>query len=281
LSSPDDPQFEQQRSVSVDPDVVTDGEPPSSRAWTIAPIPPRDPVWSGWDVLLIALLTIVTIIVAEFLTVCVAWIFFHRHNGFRELLQTPSLDLLGEVFGYVAVALYMIMLVEGKYHAPFWKAIRWNWNSRAVPKLLLLGVFTVTLDLLGRYLPMPKTSPFEQFFARPSDAYLMAAFAVTFGPLMEELFFRGFLYPVLERRTGVTLAILLTALPFGLMHYLQYRSWGAVLVITCVGIVLTTVRVVAKSVAASFLVHAGYNATLMFFAAVATDGFRHMDKAGY
>ena len=61
------------------------------------------------------------------------------------------------------------------------------------------------------------------------------------------------------------------------MHYLQYRSWGAVLVITCVGIVLTTVRVVTKSVAASFLVHAGYNATLMLLAAVATDGFRHMD----
>jgi len=236
-------------------------------------------VWSGWDVLLIALLTIVTIIVAEFVTVCVAWVFFHRHSGFRELLQTPSLDLLGEVFGYVAVALYMIMLVEGKYRTPFWQAIRWNWNGRAVPKLLLLGVFTVTLDLLGRYLPMPKTSPFDQFFARPSDAYLMAAFAVTFGPLMEELFFRGFLYPVLERRTGVTLAVFLTALPFGLMHYLQYRSWGAVLVITCVGLVLTIVRVVTKSVAASFIVHAGYNATLMFFAAAATDGFRHMDKA--
>ncbi len=281
MSSPDDTQFEQQPAVTLEPRVAPDGEFISSQAETLslAPTPPRDPAWSGWDVLLIALLTIVTIIVAEFMTVCGAWVFFHRHSGFRELLQTPSLDLLGEVFGYIAVALYMIMLVEGKYRTPFWRAIHWNWNGRAVPKLLLLGVFTVTLDLLGRYLPMPKTSPFEQFFASPRDAYLMAAFAVTFGPLMEELFFRGFLYPVLERRTGVTVAVLLTALPFGLMHYLQYRSWGAVLIITCVGVVLTTVRVVTKSVAASFLVHAGYNATLMFLAAVATDGFRHMDKA--
>jgi len=37
---------------------------------------------------------------------------------------------------------------------------------------------------------------------------------------------------------------------------------------------------VTKSVAASFLVHVGYNGTLMFLAALATDGFRHMDKAG-
>jgi uncharacterized protein len=281
LSSPDDPQFEQQPGVGVEPPAALDAEFPLSPVETllVAPPKPRDPVWSGLDVLLIAVLTIVTIIVAEFVTVCVAWVFFHRHSDFRALLQTPSLDLLGEILGYIAVALYMIMLVEGKYRTPFWQAIRWNWSGKAVPKLLLLGVLTVSLDLLGRYLPMPKTSPFEQFFANPRDAYLMAAFAVTFGPLMEELFFRGFLYPVLERRTGVTLAVVLTALPFGLMHYLQYRSWGAVLVITGVGVVLTTVRVVTKSVAASFVVHAGYNATLMFLAAVATDGFRHMDKA--
>jgi membrane protease YdiL (CAAX protease family) len=126
---------------------------------------------------------------------------------------------------------------------------------------------------------MPKTTPFDQFFARPSDAYLMVAFAVTFGPLMEELFFRGFLYPVLARRTGAVVAVCLTALPFGLIHYVQYKSWAAVLVITLVGVVLTAVRALTKSVAASFLVHVGYNGTLMGLAALATDGFRHMEKA--
>jgi membrane protease YdiL (CAAX protease family) len=112
------------------------------------------------------------------------------------------------------------------------------------------------------------------------DAYLTAAFAITIGPLMEELFFRGFLYPVLARRLGAVWGILLTALPFGLMHYLQYRSWSAVLIIILVGVVLTTVRAITKSVASSFLAHVGYNGTLMLIAAVATDGFRHMEKAG-
>jgi hypothetical protein len=46
-----------------------------------------------------------------------------------------------------------------------------------------------------------------------------------------------------------------------------------------VGVVLTTVRAVTKSVAASFLAHVGYNGALMVIAAVATDGFKHMDKA--
>jgi len=47
-----------------------------------------------------------------------------------------------------------------------------------------------------------------------------------------------------------------------------------------VGVVLTTVRAVTKSVAASFLAHVGYNGALMVLAAWATDGFRHMEKAG-
>jgi membrane protease YdiL (CAAX protease family) len=146
--------------------------------------------------------------------------------------------------------------------------------------LVGIGILMLGLDLLGRFLPMPKTTPFDQFFGRPTDAYLTAAFAVTLGPLMEELFFRGFMYPVLARRMGAFWGIILTALPFGLIHYVQYRSWSAVFIIVLVGIVLTTVRAVTKSVSSSFLAHVGYNATLMVLAAWATDGFRHMEKAG-
>ncbi len=239
---------------------------------------PRDPVWSGWDVLLLAGLAILTLFVAEIVTALVAMAFFFRHTAFRDLIQSPVVSLVGEAVGYVVVALFMVMLVEGKYRTPFLSAIRWNWNLGSVPKFLGIGVLTVTLDLLGKYLPMPKSTPFEQFFSKPTDAYLIAIFAVTLGPLMEELFFRGFLYPVLARRTGIVFAVVLTSIPFGLLHYVQYQSWGAVLVITMVGVVLTVVRVISKSVAASFVVHVGYNATLMVLTAVATDGFQHMEK---
>lgn len=243
---------------------------------------PRDPVWSGWDVLLIAGLTILSVITMQILSAAAAHRLFYRHTSFFDALQKPMPAVMGEFLGYIVVVLVMIMLVEGKYHAPFWQAIRWNWpmrNSR-VFALGAIGVFTIGLDALGsRFLPMPKTTPFDQFFARPSDAYLIAVFAVTLGPLMEELFFRGLLYPVLARRVGAALGILFTSIPFGLIHYFQYKSWAAVLVITMVGVVLTTVRAMTRSVASSFLVHVSYNGALMVLAGVATDGFRHMDKA--
>jgi len=286
LSSPENPQFPGSPSDSVEPQVIPpdSGLPyspfeTSSQQQVSVPVAvPRDPVWSGWDVLLLAGLGFVALIVAELVTVGVALAFVYRNANFRDLLQRPSLSLVGEILGYIVVAMFMVMLVEGKYGKPFLQAIRWNWNRSSVPKFLGLGVLTVSLDLLGRYLPMPKSTPFEQFFSKPSDAYLIAAFAVTVGPLMEELFFRGFLYPVLARRTGVLLAVVLTSIPFGLLHYVQYQSWSAVLVITLVGVVLTVVRVLTQSVAASFMVHVGYNATLMALTAIATDGFQHMEK---
>jgi uncharacterized protein len=242
------------------------------------PPPAENPVWSGWDVLLIAFLTLLTLIVVETITLIGAKVLVYPRLGLAEVAQKPAIAIVGQLLSYIAVAIYMVMLVEGKYHVRFWRAIGWNWQGGATFKLLGLGVLTVSLDLLSRYLPMPKTSPFDQFFDRPQDAYLLVAFAITFGPLMEELFFRGFLYPVLARRTGVATAVVLTSVPFGLIHYLQYKSWAAVLVIFLVGVVLTVVRAVTKSVAASFVVHVGYNTTLMLLMAVATDGFRHMEK---
>jgi membrane protease YdiL (CAAX protease family) len=237
-------------------------------------------VWSGWDVLLIAALTLATIFLIQLILILVGLRFVYRHENWVDVAQKPVLALLSELLAYGVVAVYMILLVEGKYHTRFWAAIRWNWPGLAGLSLAGVGVLMLGLDFLGRFLPMPKTTPFDQFFDRPLDAYLTVAFAITLGPLMEELFFRGFLYPVVARRLGAFWGILLTALPFGLMHYLQYRSWSAVLIIILVGVVLTTVRALTKSVASSFLAHVGYNGTLMVLAAVATDGFRHMEKAG-
>jgi membrane protease YdiL (CAAX protease family) len=97
---------------------------------------------------------------------------------------------------------------------------------------------------------------------------------------MEELFFRGFMYPVVARRMGMAWGIVLTSLPFGLIHLPQYGwAWAAALVIVLVGVVCGVVRATTGSVGASFLVHVGFNGMQMIIAVVATHGFRQMPKA--
>jgi len=283
LSSPDNPHLEPpplNSELQTPLPLMVEPFPPLARVKTRpAPKAGEDPVWNAWDVLLIVIFTVLTVVLMQLFVVPGAFRHVYPNASWIDLLQKPVLVLLSQLLSYVLVGLYMFFLLEGKYHTRFWKAIRWNWPGIAGVSLVGLGVVMISLDFLGRFLPMPKETPFDQFFANPSVAYLTAAFAVSLGPLMEELFFRGFLYPVIARRLGAVWGILLTALPFGLIHFFQYRSWGAVLIIFLVGVVLTTVRAVTKSVASSFLAHVGYNGTLMVLAALQTDGFRHMEKA--
>jgi uncharacterized protein len=240
-------------------------------------LPARDPVWSGWDVLLIAGLTVVSIVVGGFFLVLLTHLIFPRAS---LNAIAPELAVAAQFVAYIFIAMFMVMLIEGRYHVRFWQAIHWNW-PRASWKWIGGGVLLLlSINVVARFLPMPKSTPFDQFFVKASDAYLISIFAVTLGPLMEELFFRGLLYPVLARRLGVFWGVILTALPFGLMHMFQYGyAWGVVFLIFLMGVVCTVVRAKTGSVAASFLVHVGYNGMEMFLLALATQGFRHMEKA--
>ncbi len=288
MSASENPRFDHDIDEQLDPQRL-DSEAPASFTpppeHHLTPPPPKsgeNPVFSGWDVLQIAGLTVLlALFIVPLVTITAARMLVYPHQRWLDVAQKPVLALASQFIAYVIVALAMIVLVEGKYHTRFWQAIRWNWPGIAGLNLVGIGILMLAFDYLGRFLPMPKNTPFDQFFDRPLDAYLTAVFAVTFGPLMEELFFRGMLYPVLARRLGAACGIFITAVLFGLMHFAQYgRSWGAVLIIFLVGVVLTTIRAVTKSVASSFLAHLSYNATLMVLAATATDGFRHMQKAG-
>jgi membrane protease YdiL (CAAX protease family) len=133
--------------------------------------------------------------------------------------------------------------------------------------------------VVAHFLPIPKELPIDSFFRTPAEAWALGILSVTLAPLMEELFFRGFLYPVLARDLGLPFAILLTALSFAALHGAQLMfSWGPVLVIFLVGLVLTMVRAKTNSVAAGVLIHMAYNGTITVAMFVATDGFRHLEK---
>lgn len=285
MATPDNPQANPQpptddpRSSHSDAFLTSSIEPPGIPSPPIA-APIENPVWNGWDVLLIVGVSIATILVFQFALLLGAHFFFYPRTPLVDLAQQPMLLLVSQFLIDGAVVIYLLLLVEGKYNVGFGQAIKWNW-PRAVWRPLGLGaIMLLVLSMLENLLPMPKDTPFEKLFSSPRDAYLLAIIAVTIGPLVEELFFRGLFYPVLARRWGAVWAVVLTALPFALMHMPQYGyAWGALLVIFIVGVVCGTVRAVTCSVGASFLVHVGYNGAQMLIALAWTRGFTHMPKA--
>ena len=166
LSSPENPQFDPQ-ALGNEPQAlvpfVVDPLPPSDIQPTApAPKAGENPVWSGWDVLQIAGLTLLTLFLSQLFIVMGARHFIFRHASWIDVAQKPSLALLSELLTYVVVALYMILLIEGKYHARFAQAIRWKWPGVAGASFLGVGVLMLAFDAMARFLPMPKSTPFQK-----------------------------------------------------------------------------------------------------------------------
>jgi hypothetical protein len=259
------------------PTVVETSIPAAATIAAAAPPPAENPVWNFWDVLLLALLTFVSMVVLQVSVLLIGRALVYHGLSLAELAKQPILLLISQFLIYLPIAACMIVVVEGRYHVRFWDAIHWNWPRSPWTYLGIGVVVFMVLLFLESLLPMPKDTPFDQLFDRPLDAYLIMILAVAVAPLMEELFFRGFLYPVLARRLGAVAGVALSALPFGLLHLQQYGwSLSAGLIIFLVGVVCGAVRAATKSVGAAFLVHVGYNGAQMLIAVLATRGFTHM-----
>ncbi len=252
----------------------------------LPPPKPRFPAWSYWDVLAVLVFTVVCIFVFSVIALFIAKTMPGYHNlSIAELtakVATNAQVIVGaQAAAYLFVLAFIFMLVRTRARQPFAPAIQWNWPGRWVPAFVAGGiVLALVIDGLSRFLPIPKSLPMDNFFNDATSAYMMAAFGVTLAPLLEELFFRGLLYPLLRRTFGLVVGVLLTALAFACIHGAQLGyAWAPILSIFVVGVVFTVVRHRLNSVAASFLMHCGYNFTLFAMLWIATDHFRHLEKA--
>jgi len=246
----------------------------------------ENPPWHGWDVFAILLVTLGTL----FFCLLVVTAFVKRiafpHTPFLQIMNFPLVAFGSQMLAYVLTLGFMFTTATRNSGTGFAAAVRWNW-PRAWGFYLLLGVaFCIVLQLLANVLPMPHQIEVDVFFQTPLRAWILSICGMSLVPLFEEMFFRGFLYPVLARRLGLILAVIFTAVPFILIHVPQLedpkmpfaKSWGAILAIAIVGFAITIVRAVKKSVAAGVLMHMAYNGFNFVLAMVSTGGFRHLDR---
>jgi membrane protease YdiL (CAAX protease family) len=100
----------------------------------------------------------------------------------------------------------------------------------------------------------------EELLKGRSSLLLMGFFAVTLGPLFEELAFRGFLQPLLVSTFGAVGGVLLQAVPFAALHGAEYAwSWQQLIVMLLAGSAFGWMRHRTGSTAASTYMHAGFN----------------------
>jgi hypothetical protein len=236
---------------------------------------------------------------------------FARSGGklsVEALRDKPILIVGFEIAIYLVALMVAWPLFSLWWHRGFLDGVYWNFAKiRRVWWVLLLmsAALSLLVELISNYLPMPKDLPMDQFFKTPSTLWAVAIFGTFLAPFIEELFFRGFLLPSLANAwewcaskwfkmtpctvdaaghpdwslSAMVFATAITSIGFAAMHADQLDSALAPLaVLFIVSVVLSVVRLHFRSLAASVLVHSGYNGTLFVITFFATDGFQHLDK---
>ena len=247
----------------------------------IAPPPPRFPAWSAWDVLAVVVFTVVSIFVFSIGALFIARSLpEYRNASLADLATNAKVVIAAQAAAYPIALLFIFLIVRTRSDQRFGTAVRWRWPGGIAPAFIGAGaVLAIVVESLARFLPIPKSLPMDTYFHDAASAYMMAAFGITLAPLMEEVFFRGLLYPLLKRGFGLILGVLLTAVAFAAIHGAQLGyAWAPVLSIFVVGIVFTVVREKTGSVASSFLMHCGYNLALFAALWFASDHYRHLEK---
>lgn len=182
---------------------------------------------------------------------------------------TQSIILLISQAGWdICAILFLYALVMARTPDPFWPAIGWREMRAGAGKirdsaLQFLGggaVLAIAVSFVGNFLNSKGTLPIEELLKARVSVVLFGVLGVLVAPLVEETIFRGFLYPVIARQLGIAAGIAITGTLFGLMHAAQlWGGWGQIALLIFVGVVLTWVRARTGTVAASYLVHLGYN----------------------
>ena len=173
---------------------------------------------------------------------CVYWmiVFVKRTGGdWRDLgLRVPGTGLLREIL------------------------VGWVGYLKVLP--LLVMVVVILLGLAGFLGYEPPDHPLVNIFIEEEKRapFLVAfsvALGVVIGPAVEEIFFRGFCYPILRNRWGKIGGMILSAAFFAGIHHSGFVFWPVFIL----GIALAQLYENRRSLAASITLHITHNSLLI------------------
>lgn len=252
-------------------EIPSEGWPPE-----LQPQPPVPRTWGYVDLLLIAVFAGAALLVLSVLGIVAVFVLSYALGWDLDIedprVQGP-LNVAIQILFWAALFGFIYAVITIKYRLPFGDSIGWRAYEGSAFQYFVWGpVLAIGVVLISTLLPkVDEKLPFEKLLEEPMVLGMLAVFGILIAPLLEEMFFRGFLYPVFERSHGAASAVFTTSALFSLVHGVQYGwRWQNLLILLGVGVVFGMLRARTQSILPSTFLHAGYNATL--FAAVFVAG---------
>lgn len=261
------------------------GLSPDEQAWTPPPPPPSSlteetvispdnppyGLWAAfgvWAASLVLMVVVTSLVAAIYMGIYVAWRYgvadFAR---LQEVLRTEQSELIfASVLGIVPAHLLTLLVVWavvtrfGRH--PFWSTLGWSFSARM--GLAASAGLSVVMLALGAFLTWSiggDETDLDQIIASSMKARFATAFLATFtAPIVEEMVYRGVLYPALQRRVGAIWAIVGVSALFASVHLYQYKqNLGVIAVIGLLSVVLTCVRAYSGRLLPCFTIHFIFN----------------------
>lgn len=131
-------------------------------------------------------------------------------------------------------------------------AVGW-WLTLRIVILVYSVVATTIAERFGARPPAELTSRVPELFGSGVAGFLLACLvAVVIGPIVEEIYFRGFIYPAFKRVLGPWPAMILSGAIFGVFHVNPWLIFPTGLM----GVVMAYLYEREGSLAAPFFLHA-------------------------
>jgi len=159
--------------------------------------------------------------------------------------------------------IFLVMLVHSR-HVSFWKTLI---APVRVPGIwqawmpLYIGVCLLARSINSMN-PLVPDLAFDSVFG---DAFIIGNLAVIFSvlvvaPFVEEVIFRGFMYPALNRYMGIAPAVVITSVFFTFAHYPQVMGNPVFMaVLFTLSVIITYVRARTGSTWVAIVMHHIYN----------------------
>jgi hypothetical protein len=220
------------------------------------PPPVREPFWNYIDLALIMGLLFASIAVIVLVCGVLAFAVPALQSDPTPLLLPMQLVL------YLFVYICFFLVFKFRYGKPVFASLGWRGTIIHPVVLVVSGMaLAIVVSLLAKMIHTPQVkSPIDELIKTPLSLAVFAVMAVTIAPLFEELFFRGFIQPLLSRTFGVAAGVVLTAALFGGLHAPEYSwAWQYALAVSIAGAVFGWVRARTQSIIPSTIMHGSYN----------------------
>jgi membrane protease YdiL (CAAX protease family) len=224
---------------------------------SFASLAPDGVPW-GWRDIIRALALLLAGCVAIFALLVVAIVVQEIWGLQSDLVMMAEVAILG----FYAVLLLAIYWCTVRRYGASWaslglRRVSWRWVMFAPLCLIgMLMIFAGLQDAISAFQGQPFTNPQVEMTTQgqrlgPIHLLILLLSTAVAAPIVEELFFRGMLYPVMRRSAPAWAALVANAGVFAIIHFIPILL--PMLFVS--GLVLTLVRARTNSVVPGILIH--------------------------